>query len=270
MIALPHMPLFVIDLETDETCKLMDDAHYGSYVRCLVRQWIEGSLPGDLGTVARLVGSPAKRVGTFLDAKFPIGADGRRRNTKLDDLRADRLAKADKNRESANKRWGSGRTSEGTCERISEMDAIGDAKGVPRASDSVSGSGSCSVPGVGVQGKGAAPPDPLNTPEFIAAWSAWTGYRHEAKHRTLKPASVAAQWRRLARMGHDRAIAAIEHSIANAYQGVFEDKDTSHANRNGTARTPDHAAARRTARAATEYDEPDLKPPVYRAGQGAA
>ena len=269
MIALPHMPLFVVDIETDEMCRLMGDAPFGAYIRCLIRLWIEGSLPAEPSAVSKLVGSPVDRLAKFLDAKFPVGADGRRRNPKLEEIRHDRMEKSAKNREAAGKRWGSERTSNRTCERITERTSVGIADAMPRTSDSVSDSGSSLW--VGVQGKGAkpppVPPDPLNTPAFIAAWGEWVAYRRQRRLSVLQPASVAAQWQRLAVMGHDQAIAAIQHSIANAYQGIFEPKENGHGSRNGTANgthRPDPAAARRAERAKHEYDEPDLKPPIRR------
>lgn len=66
------------------------------------------------------------------------------------------------------------------------------------------------------------PPDPPFASEaFKTAWEEWVQHRHE-KGVKLTPLAVKKQWKKLAAMGEARAIAAIEHSIANSYQGIFE------------------------------------------------
>jgi hypothetical protein len=69
--------------------------------------------------------------------------------------------------------------------------------------------------------------------------------------------------------GVDRAVAAIEESIANGWQGVFDHGDRP--TRGGTS--TDRGAARvhgnmaedrRTAQAAREFDEPAIPIPIYR------
>jgi len=64
-------------------------------------------------------------------------------------------------------------------------------------------------------------PKELDSPEFQAAWSEWLQHRREIK----KPATPTAQRKALAAltvMGPARAIAAINHSVANGWQGIFE------------------------------------------------
>lgn len=67
-------------------------------------------------------------------------------------------------------------------------------------------------------------PPPLNTPEFASAWADWTQHKIEIKKR-LTPLAASRQLKKLAKLGHDRAIAAIEHSIAHGWAGVYESKD---------------------------------------------
>lgn len=64
-------------------------------------------------------------------------------------------------------------------------------------------------------------PESLNTPEFVELWSAWVDHRKELKKK-LTPTAIKLQLRRLERWGIERAIAALEHSIGNGYQGIFE------------------------------------------------
>lgn len=274
MIALPHMPLFVVDLETDETCRLMDDACFGAYVRCLVRQWIEGSLPAAPETVARLVGSPVKRVATFLDAKFPV-ADGRRRNPKLAALRSEKLAKVETNR--ANGRHG-GRPpkhNQSETDGFSETETNGLAKEEPsgsiRASDSVSDS-CISSSRVGVQGKGEPPPIVFpvvfDTPEFLAAWEGFKAHRREIGHKMTARAE-AAMLGQLEPFGLEWALNRIQEGIAGGWRGlVFKDDKHGRTSSNGTHRGTSRptaaqaAAERREAQRGRECPEPPIRLPV--------
>lgn len=91
----------------------------------------------------------------------------------------------------------------------------------------VGGGVECEVGGGGER-KARAPaaplvsiPSNLDTPEFKAAWSGWIADRRERrKPMTDRAAELAL--RRLAEWGPERAVAAIEHSIANGWQGIFE------------------------------------------------
>lgn len=64
-------------------------------------------------------------------------------------------------------------------------------------------------------------PESLQVPEFEEAWREWAQHRKE-RRKPLTPTSARLQLRALADMGPARAVAAIRHSIANGYQGIFE------------------------------------------------
>jgi Helix-turn-helix domain len=64
-------------------------------------------------------------------------------------------------------------------------------------------------------------PPGLDTSEFRKSWAEWLEYRKQSK-KPLKPLSQQKQLNELNSLGPDRAIAAINHSIARSYQGVFE------------------------------------------------
>lgn len=64
-------------------------------------------------------------------------------------------------------------------------------------------------------------PEALNTERFKAAWETWVTHRKEIKH-ALKPTTIAAQLKKLAGWGEEKAIKAIETSIENGWQGIFE------------------------------------------------
>jgi hypothetical protein len=61
----------------------------------------------------------------------------------------------------------------------------------------------------------------LRTDAFRAAWLSWVEYRRQAGKR-LAPATAERQIRKLEGFGHDGAIASIEQSIGNGWQGLFD------------------------------------------------
>ena len=68
-------------------------------------------------------------------------------------------------------------------------------------------------------------PPSLESPEFRAAWADWMRHRMEIK-KPYKPLGVEKLLEQLAAMGAVRSIAAINYSIANQWQGVFEPKSS--------------------------------------------
>jgi len=71
-------------------------------------------------------------------------------------------------------------------------------------------------------------PATLDTPEFRAAWSDWLQHRRELR-KPATPTSQAKALKKLADLGAARAVAAVEHSIAQSWVGIFEREDR-HAN----------------------------------------
>lgn len=70
-------------------------------------------------------------------------------------------------------------------------------------------------------------PENLNTESFAKAWLEWEQHRTE-KRQSLTPSTIEKQLAKLAKLGHERAIAAINHSIENGYIGIFEPKPNGH------------------------------------------
>ena len=64
-------------------------------------------------------------------------------------------------------------------------------------------------------------PSNLDTPEFRQAWELWLAYRKERRLAAYKPIGLARQLNALAVFGPQSAIAAIEQSIQQNYQGLF-------------------------------------------------
>ena len=78
-------------------------------------------------------------------------------------------------------------------------------------------------------------PGDLNQPAFLAAWEQWQQYRREAGKK-LTPSTATRQLAAMAKIGLDRAIAAIDHSIENGWQGIYEQEHKNgHNNRTATS-----------------------------------
>jgi hypothetical protein len=63
-------------------------------------------------------------------------------------------------------------------------------------------------------------PEELNTDAFKAAWVEWLTHLKEKKCK-VTPSAIRKQLKKLAAMGEAEAIAAIDHSIASGYQGIY-------------------------------------------------
>ena len=64
-------------------------------------------------------------------------------------------------------------------------------------------------------------PGELDTPSFRAAWSDWLTHRKQIK-KPVTELAAKKQLKALAKRGTHDAIRAIEHSIANGWQGIFD------------------------------------------------
>lgn len=102
------------------------------------------------------------------------------------------------------------------------------------------------------RGKGAAPisvifPKNLATDEFRELWTRWERHRREIK-KPLKPTMVESQIKKLSEWGHDRAVAALEHTISQGWQGIRE-PERSYTNGTGPPRNraTEEQAARKAA-----------------------
>ena len=67
-------------------------------------------------------------------------------------------------------------------------------------------------------------PTNLQTIPFRKAWADYIAYRKEMRIKALLPASIQSQLKRLSAWGHDAAIASIELTIANGWQGIQDPK----------------------------------------------
>jgi hypothetical protein len=63
-------------------------------------------------------------------------------------------------------------------------------------------------------------PETLRTPKFIESWRNWETHRKEIRCK-LTPLSVKQQFKFLESLGPEKAVASIERSITNSWQGLF-------------------------------------------------
>ena len=67
-------------------------------------------------------------------------------------------------------------------------------------------------------------PAELQSDAFRDSWESWSKHRREIRKK-LTPSTVAKQLTKLSRIGEQRAVAAIDHSIEKGYTGIFEPSD---------------------------------------------
>ena len=62
---------------------------------------------------------------------------------------------------------------------------------------------------------------PFESKAFSDAWMSWIDYRKEIK-KPIKESTMKAQWKEFVKWGEQKSIIAIELSIKNGWQGLFE------------------------------------------------
>lgn len=85
----------------------------------------------------------------------------------------------------------------------------------------------------------AVVPTELAGEDFAKAWAEWAEYRRQAKLKAYTQIGAKQQLSALSKLGKERAIAAINNSIANGYQGIFEPKPNGNSNRTTADRERD-------------------------------
>lgn len=70
----------------------------------------------------------------------------------------------------------------------------------------------------------------LDTPEFLKAWRDWEAHRKGLRKPVTRQAKER-QWQRLAKIGSERAVAAIDLSIEKGWQGIYEGENGHQASR---------------------------------------
>ena len=100
MKRMPYFPLYIDDFIGGTVDLSAEEA--GQYIRLLCYQWGNGFIPEDPAKLARIAGS---HVGEYVLAKFPVGQDGLRKNTRLEDERAKLSVRVETGKKNVSKRW---------------------------------------------------------------------------------------------------------------------------------------------------------------------
>jgi hypothetical protein len=93
-------------------------------------------------------------------------------------------------------------------------------------------------------------PKELQSPDFVTVWDQWIQHRQEIR-KPLTPTSTSQQLNKLVCWGPSRAIAALQHTIANGWQGIREPEAT-----NGSSQDDDWQTVREVIQGTYH---PDLK-----------
>jgi len=75
---------------------------------------------------------------------------------------------------------------------------------------------------------------PFDTERFKSAWELWRMYRHEINKPYKSCISEQAALKKLSSFSEDDAIAMLNQSIENSWQGIFELKNNNNANGTNT------------------------------------
>lgn len=95
-------------METDEVVKLMDNRQYGVYHKLLGHNWLEGSIPADIGQLATLVHEDPRdfeSMWSLISKKFRRKGSGRLTNPRQEKERKKQKLFSKKQADAARKRW---------------------------------------------------------------------------------------------------------------------------------------------------------------------
>ena len=211
----------------------MSAEEVGGYIRLLCHQWTKGAIPNDPDRAARmagLMGSPS--VGYVL-AKFSLCDDGMLRNTRLEQVREEQAAfkarQSNSGKSGAQKRW---------SKWPHHGDPNGDPNGVaiatPMATPMATAWPDDSSPSPSPNNKeevsekdpwevkfGLVMPEKLRAEECMAAVQTWLAYKSERKqpYKRIGLSKALEAWAN--DFNASTFPAAVNHSIANNYQGIF-------------------------------------------------
>jgi uncharacterized protein YdaU (DUF1376 family) len=250
----PAFLFHVRDFWTSEAVETMTAAQIGVYLFLLSRQWETGSLPSDATAVLRLCSSIAGVAHADVEVvlmQFPLCADGRRRNARMEFERSiadERSANASNKAKGRWDRW-----------RAQKRGSV-DAGAVPQQCRSSAtamqvregkGREENTIPPYPPSGVNRSDVDPTSTapkskpkraPDggwqpvleredyaglrsaepFRLAWQAWIDHTRTAGSKAREPSghSAAMILNRALREGPERFALAVESSIAGNWQGI--------------------------------------------------
>ena len=194
----------------------------GAYLRLLASCWQHGSIPSDPGMIARLIGKGASTtLATTLATMFqphPFNA-GLLVHDRLERERDKQDAWAEKSREGGRKSAEKRQSLKGGSTTVQPplegcLPNGSNQKATLQSSITITNKERLEFPAT------------LQTPEFEKAWEEYLEYRKKGRMKSLLPTSQVAQLKKMSEWGHDAAIKAINESISQGWQGIFEPKAT--------------------------------------------
>lgn len=115
MDKLPWFPFYAAEFLTDTKVLVMTNEQVGIYVKLLVIQWREGSIPSDMEKLGRMVGLLGDRIPLVLPLVcecFTIASDETLQNRRMEEVRREQLEKISQKtaagKAGANARWNKG------------------------------------------------------------------------------------------------------------------------------------------------------------------
>lgn len=211
----------------------MSAEEVGGYIRLLCHQWTKGGIPNDPDRVARIAGLMGSPCVGYVMAKFRLSDGHTLKNERLEKVREEQNAfKARQSAAGANgaaKRWNK-------CP--DDGDPNGDPNGVaiatPMATPMATAWPDDSSPSPSPNNKeevsekdpwevkfGLIMPEKLRTEECLAAVETWLAYKSERKqpYKRIGLSKALEAWAN--DFNASTFPAAVNHSIANNYQGIF-------------------------------------------------
>ena len=234
MSRLAWFKFYPTDFTGDSHVQEMTTAGVGAYVLLICFHWQEGSLPVDEKRLARIAKMSLRNFRAVWPSIEPclteVDLDGCRRyiQKRVSAEHNSAVSQSETNSINGTKgadiRWGKNgkRYSEAIASQIPDTRSQKPAKKTPPTPRKRGGRS-------GRKGDLSKPPAELQTPEFLEAWEAWGQHLKDRGNKKRSPGAVSGQLKKLDRMGEQRAIAALNHSIAGNYTGIFEDSNNSEA-----------------------------------------
>lgn len=239
----PSFQFYPADWLSDMRVRMLPWASRGLFIELLCYCWREDWIPADSSAIAQLCGChDLAIVEPCLQLFQPHPDDPSKlvhkrlleEKSKQDQYREERSLSG---RRGAKSRWGreikenrAGVAHGILADSSANGSAISSAINQPMAKNGSSTSTSTSSSTSKKKGDESPDQDEIQIPAnlqsdaFAKAWESYLAYRKSSRLKALAPASIRAQLRNLSEMGHDAAIAAINQSIANGWQGIFPPK----------------------------------------------
>lgn len=195
----------------------------GAYLRLLASCWQHGSIPSDPEKIARLIGKGSStNLATTLATMFqPHPTDSTLLvHDRLEKERSKQDAWSEKCREGGKKSAELRKIGKGSSTLVEGLLEGSSNKKATLLLQSTS-SNTSSIEEVGVEF-----PANLQSADFEKAWKEYLDYRKNGRMKSLLPTSQVAQLKKMSEWGHDAAIKAINESISQGWQGIFEPKAT--------------------------------------------